>query len=165
MFETLANIFRIPDLRRRIFYTLMILVVFRIGTFIPAPNINVDLLNIQENNIFGFLNVFGGGALENFSIFAMGIYPYITASIIVQLLAMDVVPKFAEWAKQGQEGRRKLAQFTRYFTVVLAFIQGIGMTIGFNRIFPGLVENPGFGTYSAHRVDVDGRYDFAHVDG
>lgn len=147
MFETLANIFRIPDLRRRIFYTLMILVVFRIGTFIPAPNINVDLLNIQENNIFGFLNVFGGGALENFSIFAMGIYPYITASIIVQLLAMDVVPKFAEWAKQGQEGRRKLAQFTRYFTVVLAFIQGIGMTIGFNRIFPGLVENPGFGTY------------------
>src|SRR5690606_3420418 len=121
MFETLAKIFRIPDLRRRIFYTLLILVVFRIGTFIPAPNINVDLLNIQANNIFGFLNVFGGGALENFSIFAMGIYPYITASIIVQLLSMDVVPKFAEWAKQGQEGRRKLAQFTRYFTVVLAF--------------------------------------------
>ncbi|OUM87970.1 MAG: preprotein translocase subunit SecY [Bacillus thermozeamaize] len=147
MFETLSNIFRISDLRRRIFYTLMILVVFRIGCFIPAPNINVDLLNFESNNIFGFLNVFGGGALENFSIFAMGVYPYITASIIVQLLAMDVVPKFAEWAKQGQEGRRKLAQFTRYFTIVLGLIQAFGMTIGFNRVFPGLVENPGFGTY------------------
>ena len=77
------------------------------------------------------LNTFGGGALANFSIFAMGIMPYITASIIVQLLQMDVVPKFAEWAKQGEVGRRKFAQFTRYFTIVLAFIQAFAMSLWF----------------------------------
>ncbi len=83
------------------------------------------------------MNVFGGGALANFSILAMGIMPYITASIIVQLLQMDVVPKFTEWAKQGDVGRRKLAQFTRYFTIVLAFIQAIAMSFGFNRMYGG----------------------------
>ena len=76
-----------------------------------------------------FLNTFGGGALNNFSILAMGIMPYITASIIVQLLQMDVVPKFTEWSKQGEVGRRKLAQFTRYFTIVLGFIQAFGNVI------------------------------------
>ena len=94
------------------------------------------------------MNVFGGGALANFSILAMGIMPYITASIIVQLLQMDVVPKFAEWAKQGDVGRRKLAQFTRYFTIVLAFIQAIAMSFGFNRMFGGtLIKSEGISTY------------------
>lgn len=78
----------------------------------------------------------------------MGIMPYITASIIVQLLQMDVVPKFSEWAKQGEMGRRKLTQFTRYFTIVLAFIQGFGMSIGFNGMVGGqLILNPGWSTY------------------
>src|SRR5699024_9440658 len=81
------------------------------------------------------MNTFGGGALMNFSILAMGIMPYITASIVTQLLQMDVVPKFAEWARQGEVGRRKLAQFTRYFTIVLAFIQAIGMSFAFNQMF------------------------------
>ena len=83
------------------------------------------------------LNVFGGGALQHFSIFAVGITPYITASIIVQLLQMDVIPKFSEWAKQGEMGRKKSAQFTRYFTIILAFIQAIGMSYGFNNIAGG----------------------------
>ena len=95
------------------------------------------LYNNQINSLNRFLNIFGGGALANFSIFAMGIMPYITASIIVQLLQMDVVPKFTEWAKQGDVGRRKLAQFTRYFTIVLAFIQAIAMSFGFNRMYGG----------------------------
>ena len=77
----------------------------------------------------------------------MGIMPYITASIIIQLLQMDVVPKFTEWSKQGEAGRRKLAQFTRYFTIVLGFIQALGMSYGFNNMYSGLVENPSIGTY------------------
>ena len=97
-----------------------------------------DVLQVADQfNLIGFLNTFGGGALANFSIFALGIMPYITASIIVQLLQMDVVPKFSEWAKQGDVGRRKLAQFTRYFTIVLAFIQAFAMSFGFNQMYGG----------------------------
>src|SRR5699024_3256530 len=92
--------------------------------------------------VFGILNTFGGGALKNFSLFAMGIMPYITSSIIVQLLKMDVVPKFTEWGKQGEMGQRKLTQITRYGTVGLGFIQAIGLSITFNRMFTGLVPNP-----------------------
>ncbi|RXJ03058.1 preprotein translocase subunit SecY [Anaerobacillus alkaliphilus] len=148
MFQTISNIMRVGDLRRKVFFTLLMLIVFRIGAFIPVPGANADVLKFQDAmNAFGFLNTFGGGALENFSIFAMGIMPYITASIIVQLLQMDVVPKFAEWAKQGEAGRRKLAQFTRYGTIVLGFIQAIGMSIGFNRLVPGLIPNPSVGKY------------------
>ncbi|TMW70045.1 preprotein translocase subunit SecY [Alteribacter natronophilus] len=148
MFRTISNIMRIGDLRKKVLFTLTMLVIFRIGAHIPAPGVDADILDFQgEMNAFGFLNTFGGGALENFSIFATGIMPYITASIIVQLLRMDVVPKFTEWAKQGEAGRRKLAQFTRYFTIIIAFVQALGMSIGFNRIFPGLVPDPGVVTY------------------
>ena len=126
----------------------MLLIVFRLGTFVPVPNVDATALQQSDNNLIGFLNIFGGGALANFSILAMGIMPYITASIIVQLLQMDVVPKFAEWAKQGDVGRRKLAQFTRYFTIVLAFIQAIAMSFGFNRMFGGqLIKSEGISTY------------------
>ncbi|OEF96437.1 preprotein translocase subunit SecY [Vulcanibacillus modesticaldus] len=148
MFATVSNIFRVEDLRKRIIFTLLMLVVFRIGSFIPVPNINSEaLMPLTERDIFGLLDTFSGGALKQFSIFALGIMPYITASIIVQLLTMDVVPKFAEWARQGEAGRRKLAQFTRYGTVVLGFIQAIGFSISFNRLYPGLVIDPGFVTY------------------
>ncbi|QBK24951.1 preprotein translocase subunit SecY [Ureibacillus thermophilus] len=138
MFRTFANFMRVRDIRNKIFFTLLMLIVFRIGTFIPVPNVDADVLKVtDEFNLVGFLNVFGGGALSNFSIFALGIMPYITASIIVQLLQMDVVPKFAEWGRQGEVGRRKLAQFTRYFTVVLAFIQAFAMSFGFNKLYGG----------------------------
>jgi preprotein translocase subunit SecY len=140
---------RVGDLRNKIIFTLLMLVIFRLGTFIPVPNVNADILSSQDKlSVFGILNTFGGGALKKFSIFAMGIMPYITASIIIQLLQMDVVPKFTEWSKQGEAGRRKIAQFTRYFTVVLSFIQAIGMSYGFNNLASGqLIENPGITTY------------------
>lgn len=148
MFATISNIFKVADLRQKIVFTLLMLVVFRIGTFIPVPNVNAEVLNFQDQaNAFAMFSIFGGGALENFSIFAMGIMPYITASIIVQLLTMDVVPKFAQWAREGEAGKRKLAQVTRYGTIVLGFIQAFGMSIGFNRLYPGLVTDPSFMTY------------------
>jgi preprotein translocase subunit SecY len=149
MFRTISNFMRVGDIRKKIIFTLLMLIVFRIGTFIPVPNVNADVLKAQDQlNVFGVLNTFGGGALKKFSIFAMGIMPYITASIIVQLLQMDVVPKFTEWSKQGEVGRRKLAQFTRYFTVVLGFIQAFGMSYGFNNLTGGvLIKNPGVSTY------------------
>lgn len=149
MFQTISNFMRVGDIRRKIIFTLLMLIVFRIGTFIPVPNVNADFFAMQDQlSVFGVLNTFAGGALNNFSILAMGIMPYITASIIVQLLQMDVVPKFTEWSKQGEVGRRKLAQFTRYFTIVLGFIQALAMSYGFNNLAGGtLIENPGVGTY------------------
>src|SRR5690606_12888092 len=149
MFRTLSNFMRVADIRRKILFTLFALIIFRIGTFIPVPFTNKDAIDFMDaTNVFGFLDTFGGGALSQFSIFAMGIMPYITASIIMQLLQMDVVPKFAEWKKQGETGRKKLAQFTRYGTVVLGFIQAIGMSIGFNAVTGGqLIKDPGIVTY------------------
>ncbi|WP_174734539.1 preprotein translocase subunit SecY [Mesobacillus harenae] len=149
MFQTISNFMRVGEIRSKILFTLLMLIVFRIGAFIPVPNVNADVLKAQDDlNVFGVLNTFGGGALQNFSILAMGIMPYITASIIVQLLQMDVVPKFTEWSKQGEAGRRKLAQFTRYFTIVLGFIQALGMSYGFNNMAGGLlITESGIGTY------------------
>ena len=149
MFQTISNFMRVRDIRNKIIFTLLMLIVFRIGTYIPVPNVDATVLKQADHlGVIGFLNTFGGGALKKFSILAMGIMPYITASIIVQLLQMDVVPKFTEWSKQGEVGRRKLAQFTRYFTIILAFIQAIAMSYGFNRMFSGsLIKNEGVMTY------------------
>ncbi|WP_088006769.1 preprotein translocase subunit SecY [Indiicoccus explosivorum] len=149
MFQTISNFMRVRDIRDKIIFTLLMLVIFRIGTFIPVPNVDAEVLQATDQaSLIGFLNTFGGGALINFSILAMGIMPYITASIIVQLLQMDVVPKFTEWAKQGEVGRRKLAQFTRYFTIVLAFLQALGMSYGFNRLYGGtLIQDDTILTY------------------
>lgn len=154
MFQTVRNIFKVEDLRRRILFTLAMIVVFRIGSYIPVPNTNSDALAAltEGAGAFGLMNTFSGGALLNFSIFAMGIFPYITASIIVQLLTMDVIPKFAQWAREGEVGRRKLARVTRYGTIVLAFIQSIGITIGFNTMGRNagmdFINDPGFFTFA-----------------
>ncbi|MEI3607866.1 preprotein translocase subunit SecY [Pseudogracilibacillus sp. SE30717A] len=144
MFRTISNFMRIADIRKKIVFTLLMLVIFRIGTFIPVPYTDREAIDfMNQQNVFGFLNTFGGGALQNFSILAMGIMPYITASIIMQLLQMDVVPKFTEWKKQGEMGRKKIAQVTRYGTIVLAFVQAIAMSIGFNAMAGGLlIEDP-----------------------
>jgi len=148
MFQTISNFMRVKDIRDKIFFTLLVLIAFRLGAFVPVPNVDATALQQSDHSLIGFLNIFGGGALANFSILAMGIMPYITASIIMQLLQMDVVPKFTEWAKQGDVGRRKLAQFTRYFTIVLAFIQAIAMSFGFNRMYGGtLIKDEGIATY------------------
>ncbi len=138
MFATVTNIWKVEDLRKRILFTLFILLIYRIGSFIPVPNINKDVLTMADQagaDLFGLLNTFSGGALFNFSIFALGITPYITASIIVQLLSMDVIPKFSEWQKEGENGKRKLAQITRYGTIVLGLIQAFATAIGFNRMY------------------------------
>lgn len=142
MFRAISNFIRVRDIRRKIIFTLLMLIVFRLGTFIPVPYTNKDAIDfMSQQNVLGFLNTFGGGALQNFSIFAMGIMPYITASIIMQLLQMDVVPKFTEWKKQGEVGRKKIAQVTRYATVLLAFIQAIVLSVGFNTMAGGMLIN------------------------
>ncbi|MBX4145909.1 preprotein translocase subunit SecY [Paenibacillus sp. FSL W7-1279] len=145
MFKTLKNIWRVDDLRKRILFTLFVLIIFRIGSFVPVPGVNKDVFtqtNQAGNELFGLLNTFSGGALSQFSIFALSIFPYITASIIVQLLSMDVIPKFAEWNKQGEHGKKQLAQITRYGTVILGLIQAFAMSIGFNRMY-GMDMVPG----------------------
>ena len=139
MFVTLVSFFKTKEVRNKIFFTLAMLVIFKIGTYIPAPGVNPAAFDSQQGSqgVTDLLNTFGGGALKNFSIFAMGIMPYITASIVMQLLQMDIVPKFTEWAKQGESGRKKLNNFTRYFAIILAFIQSIGMAFQFNNYLKG----------------------------
>ncbi|WP_214268517.1 preprotein translocase subunit SecY [Staphylococcus pseudoxylosus] len=139
MFETLVNFFKTKEVRNKIFFTLAMLVIFKIGTYIPAPGVNPAAFDSQQGSqgVTDLLNTFGGGALKNFSIFAMGIIPYITASIVMQLLQMDIIPKFSEWAKQGEAGRKKLNNVTRYFAIILAFIQSIGMAFQFNNYLKG----------------------------
>ncbi|MEK4248127.1 preprotein translocase subunit SecY [Paenibacillus sp. FSL W7-1287] len=151
MFTTVSNIWKVSELRTRILFTLFVLLIYRIGAFIPVPGVDTELLKQAGSNgsdLFGLLNTFSGGALFNFSIFAIGITPYITASIIVQLLSMDVIPRFAEWAKQGEDGKRKLAQITRYGTVILGLVQGLATAIGFNRIYGvEIIHNANFVDY------------------
>lgn len=151
MFRTISNIMKVADLRSKILFTLGILIVFRIGSFIPVPNVDTDVFvgldEAQGGGFFAMMNTFSGGALFNFSIFAMSIFPYITASIIVQLLSMDVIPKFAQWAKEGEAGRRKLAQITRYGTIILGLIQAFGTSIGFHNVY-GMVIDPSPATFT-----------------
>ncbi|UTF72999.1 preprotein translocase subunit SecY [Staphylococcus epidermidis] len=139
MFQTYVRFFTTKEVRNKIFFTLAMLVIFKIGTYIPAPGVNPEAFNHPQGSqgATELLNTFGGGALKRFSIFAMGIMPYITASIVMQLLQMDIVPKFTEWAKQGEMGRRKINNVTRYFAIILAFIQSIGMAFQFNNYLKG----------------------------
>lgn len=131
MLQALSNIYKIPELRQKIIFTLVMFAVFRLGTHIPVPG--VDPVAIQHlfanGNLFGLLDLFSGGAFSKFSIFAMSITPYINAAIIIQLLTV-VIPTLEQWSKEGQEGHKKTTQVTRYLTVVLAFLQALGMSIG-----------------------------------
>ena len=128
MLDSLLNIFRITELRNKIAYTLLMFVVFRAGIHIPVPGVDASAIEslFNSGNLFGLLDLFAGGALSKFSIFAMSITPYINASIIMQLL-QAVVPTFEAWSKDGQDGQKKIAKVTRYGTVVLGFIQAFGM--------------------------------------
>ena len=128
MLEALRNIAQVKELRNRVIYTLMMFVIFRAGIYIPVPGVDAHVIEqlFTSGNLFGLLDLFAGGALSKFSIFAMSITPYINASIIMQLLGA-VVPTFEAWAKEGEEGRKKIAKVTRYGTVVLGFIQAFGM--------------------------------------
>lgn len=144
---TLNRAMKIPDLRKRIFFTFWMFAIFRVGAFVPVPGIDpgkIKELFETQGSLVGFLDLFAGGALSNFSIFAMGIMPYINASIIMQLLTM-VVPKFEEWSKEGQEGQKKLTQITRYGTVVLGLIQAVGLSFFMQNQFQAL-KSPGLGS-------------------
>lgn len=134
-FKLLRDALKVKNVRSKIFFTIFILFVFRIGTHITVPGINAKSLEALSNLPFlNMLSLVSGNALKNFSVFALGVSPYITASIIVQLLQMDILPKFVEWGKQGEVGRRKLNQATRYISLVLAFVQSIGITAGLNAL-------------------------------
>lgn len=126
MFKILGNAFKVKDLRKRILFTLFIVIIFRLGNFIPVPGVDTDSLKqLTSTGLFGFYDLISGGALERFSIFALGVVPYINSSIIVQLLSMSI-PKFEQLSKEGEEGRKKLQNITRYLAILLSFIQAYG---------------------------------------
>lgn len=132
MLQTLRNAWRIPDLRKKMLFTVIMLIVYRAGSFIPVPGIDASLVRslVQRGGgLLEFYDMLSGGSFGNFTIFALNISPYITASIIIQLLTI-AIPKLEQLAKEGEEGRKKITQYTRYGTIVLAIIQAIGITVG-----------------------------------
>lgn len=143
MFTYIANIFKKPELRSRIIFTLGMLFVYRIGATITIPAVNGEVLTqgFSTSGIFGIMNLLGGGSLERFSLFALGVSPYITASIIIELLSMDVIPTLTEWTKEGETGRKKKDRVTRYVTVVLAAVQGLSLTYAFDHQYGLLVQS------------------------
>ncbi|MFP3726435.1 preprotein translocase subunit SecY [Priestia filamentosa] len=143
------SIFSVKDLRKRIGFVFLMLFLYKVGTYIVVPGIDASMLKnlTEQGGMFGFANMLSGGALQRFSIFAIGIVPYITASIVVQLLQMDVVPKLTEWTKQGEKGQKKTKRLTRYLAVGLSLIQAFGLSFSFNKLYPGVVTHPTVGTY------------------
>src|ERR1044071_1859360 len=147
-FEAFANMFRVPDLRKRLLFTLGLLAVYRLGSQIFTPGIHIqrwqDFFQSQAGGVFGFFDLFAGGNIRRMSIFALGIMPYITASIILQLMTV-VVPTLEKLQKEGELGRRKITQWTRYLTVILSILQSFGIAQGLMSMGQGIVINPGFG--------------------
>ena len=127
--KKLVAIFRNKDIRDRILFTLGIILIIRIGASISVPGVTISNEAMDTNNVLALMNLMGGGALQNFSLFALGVSPYITSSIIIQLLSMDVLPVFTELSKQGQTGRKKIEMATRYLTLVLGAVQAYGITV------------------------------------
>lgn len=145
MLEALRNAWKIPELRQRLIFTSIMFLIFRVGSHIPVPGIDPRMLQdiFSQGNLLGFLDLFSGGALKRVSLFALGVTPYITASIVTQLLTI-VIPSWEEMAKEGEEGRKKLAQYTRYAAVILALIQSLGMVAWMK----SAVIRPSFTTYA-----------------
>jgi preprotein translocase subunit SecY len=148
LLEAFANIFRVPDLRKRVLFALGLLAVYRLGGHIPTPGINIQqweqFFGSAQGSIFGFFDLFAGGNIRRLTIFALGIMPYITASIILQLLTV-VVPTLEKLQKEGELGRRKITQWTRYLTIILSVIQSFTIAQGLMSMQQGIVINPGFG--------------------
>lgn len=134
MMHTFASLFKNKEIRNKIFFTLAMLLIYRIGSAIPCPGVDSAALaeQISDNSVLSMMNLLGGGALEKLSLFAMGVTPYITASIIIQLLSMDVIPALTEMTKSGQAGRMKMEKITRYLGVVLSFVQAFSLVYGFD---------------------------------
>ena len=177
MLSAFANAFRTPDLRRKILFTLFILAVFRLGSVIPVPNVNVTNINTcvtqassgSSAGLYSMISLFSGGALLKLAIFALGIMPYITASIILQLLTV-VIPKLETLKKEGASGQNKITQYTRYLTLVLGLLQATAfVTLATSgRLFTLQLASRllHLGLRSRrHDPDYDGRYDHRHVDG
>lgn len=141
MFSSIKAIVTNKDIRKRILFTLFAFLVYRLGSAITVPDVNTaDLINgMQDNSLFAMLNLLGGGGLEQFSVFALGVTPYITASIILQLLSMDIVPSLTELSKSGSQGRKKIDQYTRYLAVVFAFVQSFSLVYGFSKTYTTLI--------------------------
>src|ERR1700737_2703846 len=146
LLEAFANIFRVPDLRKRLMFTLGLLAVYRLGGHIPTPGINLqrweEFFSSNSGSIFGFFDLFAGGNIRRLTVFALGIMPYITASIILQLLTV-VVPTLEKLQKEGELGRRKITQWTRYLTIILALVQSFGIAVALQKSGGGFVMNPG----------------------
>lgn len=144
MLSSVRSAWKLDDLRQKIIFTLAMFFVFRIGAHVPVPGIDTSILKqiVSEGILFGFFDVISGGSFSSFTVFAMSITPYINASIIMQLLTV-VIPKLEQLAKEGEEGRKQIAQYTRYGTVVLAFIQAIGMSFALSK--HGVIVNPNLG--------------------
>jgi preprotein translocase subunit SecY len=140
-----GNIFKIPELKKRIIFTLALLIVYRVGVHVPVPGIDsvalAEIFERAKGTILGIFNMFSGGALERLSVFALGIMPYISASIILQLMTV-VIPHLEQLKKEGEQGRKKITQYTRYGTVILSIIQGFGISVGLERM--GAVLTPGW---------------------
>src|SRR6058998_845012 len=128
--QSLANVFNVPDLRKRVIFTFLLLAVYRLGSHIPTPGVDPAAINAffrsSAGSLFGFLDIFSGGALRRLSVFALGIMPYISASIILQLLTV-VWPYLEKLSKEGEMGRKKITQYTRYGTVLLSIVQSLGV--------------------------------------
>ena len=141
--EKFKQVLELPDLRKKILFTLAMFLVARVGTHIPAPGVDIERLTsmVNSNDLLGFFNMFSGGAFMRVSIFSLGVMPYINASIIVQLLGV-LVPKLEELQKEGESGRQKITQWTRYLTIVIAIIQGLATVTWLQQV--GLVTTPGF---------------------
>src|ERR1700723_2229163 len=148
MLEKFLNIFRVPDLRKRVLFTMAMLAVYRLGAHIPTPGVNVSALenffNQQSGSSLALVDLFSGGNLRRLTIFALGIMPYITASIIFQLLTVIYEP-LAKLQKEGEMGRRKITQWTRYVTVLLGIVQSTAIAIALRSSSGNLVLNPGIG--------------------
>src|ERR671937_1346523 len=130
MMQTLRNSLRVPEIRKKLAFTAAMLLLYRLGAYIPSPGVDINAVksieqNFSGNSILGFLNLFSGGSLSRLSLFALGIMPYITASIILQLMTV-VVPSLERLSKEGEVGQQKITQYTRYLTVGLAFAQALG---------------------------------------
>lgn len=149
MLKSISNIFKIPDLKKKVLFTALILVIYRLGSFIPIPGINASALrdflgsaSKSGGNLFGMFDLFVGGNLGRASVFALGIMPYITTSIVIQLLG-GVIPFFERLKKEGAEGQKKIAQYTRYGTVFIAAFNAIGISVFLESGVEGAVPHPG----------------------
>ena len=148
MFKTMQNALKTPEVRKKILYTLILIVVFRLGCYITVPGVDAvaleKLMSSSSSGVAGIIDLISGGAFSNFSLFAMSITPYITSSIVIQLLGF-VIPSLERLTKEGgEEGRQKINRYTKILTIVIALVEGIGLYLAYNSY--GVFVNPGFQT-------------------